>query len=337
MIDKRIKSQFLVFEKRKGNVRYHGRKVVEFPIGDFLDVIAIARYFLLRPNTCIGLNGDMYSSILGLYLNIFFQVPIIFFVIASPVSNYIMTPKSLRNKKDILGNYIYKFLWRKAKILCGSRIMHYEVMYTIGEEALNKYISTDHIVRAELPKLIPPNINNSINSKIILLITRFEKMKRSEDAIDAFLISKASKNGFELHVLGDGNYLPLAVYKYKLFNNIIFKGRVSNSLILKNIESAYIVVAPHSGGVSIEAGIVGRPIIAYGTNAMPEYIVDGFSGFLIDSFRIEDIKDKIDLLVRDKELYLEMCLNSQKFIYSKYSEDRMKESKSKLINAIIKL
>jgi glycosyltransferase involved in cell wall biosynthesis len=325
-----VESTFVVYKDGDEPLR-HEKYVVGLPICSPMKIRMLYDMISKESNPMLAINGDMFSSLVALFFKFFFKVPYLYYCISSPTSNFYMTPGAKRTLKDRVGILVHEFSWRNAKYIFGSRIMHYEIMYKLGERGLTKFISTDHIMRGTIELSRSPDSAASLTSRVIVLVTRFEKMKRSEDGIEAFLNSKARSCGYRLVVVGDGNGELAARARYQAYKEIEFRGRIPNATVVNLIESSRFVICPHSGGVSIEAGMAARPTICYGTNAMPEFLIDNYTGLLVDCFDAEDFARKVNLLLDDDNLVTKLGANAFAFIRAKFSSSADIRSRNRLL------
>lgn len=140
----------------------------------------------------------------------------------------------------------------------------------------------------------------------ILHIGRFAEVKNHAGLIDAF--EKVYKNKADVHLwlVGDGvlkNKIENVVKEKHLAENVKFWG-VQNS-VYDILNSADIFVLPsHYEGIPLtitEAMGSGLPIIATRVGGIPDMIVDGLNGILIEDSP-EDLRKAISLLVEDEDL-----------------------------------
>lgn len=88
--------------------------------------------------------------------------------------------------------------------------------------------------------------------------------------------------------------------------NIFFKGHVNRRVLLRELSVATLAVYPSYsetfGLVAVEAMGMGCPVIYTQRSCGPEIIRENIDGMLIDPDNIEDIAEKIILLIQDKKL-----------------------------------
>ena len=290
-------------------------------------------------NTFLSCTDDRIINLFLILLKLIFSFRLLYYNISLTEANEAMIPNFKWSFKAQLAKKITHFLYRYSDITTFTRIMSHEVLYRGGKKAFKKYISTDHSIRSGIEDLVEVRKSANINTKVIAknkyigLVTRFENMKRSEDGIEAFLKTKAFSSGAILNIYGGGSLLQAAKRKF-VNKQINFCGEVSQADIIKTLSSCSFIIAPHSGGVSIEAGVAEKAIIVYGCNAMPEYVIDKYTGFLIDLGDIDDFSAHIDKLYFNKQLRKRLASNASRYISERFSRENIELSHRRLAKAL---
>lgn len=75
----------------------------------------------------------------------------------------------------------------------------------------------------------------------------------------------------------------------------------------------------------IEADAIGRPIITSNSVGCKETVIDGYNGFLIQPKDVDALTEKLDLLLSDKDLRVEMGKNARKYAEDYFSIEVVKE------------
>jgi len=105
--------------------------------------------------------------------------------------------------------------------------------------------------------------------------------------------------------------------------NINFKGPVPYYDLILEYEKSTICVFPShmetQGLVVLEAMSFGKPVIFSKFGPGPETIADGYDGLLVNPYDIDDLSQKISVLLTDKIYRNYLGTNAQKTILSKYS------------------
>lgn len=106
------------------------------------------------------------------------------------------------------------------------------------------------------------------------------------------------------------------------------------------LQSSHIVAFPsyYMEGLPkslIEADAIGRPVITCNSVGCKETVIDGYNGFLIPTKNVDTLVDKLDLLISDEKLRLEMGRNSRKYAEEYFSIDVVIERHLKIYNELI--
>lgn len=163
----------------------------------------------------------------------------------------------------------------------------------------------------EFPELDGVDVNQLAKSKVILFIGRLERRKgidlilEAAEGIlradpDAFLII----GGRDPENWADRFRQRLAGPLAKRFAAL---GEVSDATREKLLAHAYCLLFPSRyesfGLVPLEAFVHGTPVIAARAGAVPEVVIDGDCGLLIDPYDSDDLVAAVTLLLTDKTLH----------------------------------
>jgi len=108
------------------------------------------------------------------------------------------------------------------------------------------------------------------------------------------------------------------IQEFSLQNNVTFLGQRENREVMEIINKTDVVVVPEQWPsdfgpvILVEALGMGNPVVASKIGAIPEFIQDGFNGFLVDQDKPEQFANKIVLLLKHKELLKEFSENARK-------------------------
>lgn len=110
-------------------------------------------------------------------------------------------------------------------------------------------------------------------------------------------------------------------------NYIRFLGNVTGREKIDLFLSSDIFVLPsYSEGFPftiIEAMAAGLPVVSTDVGAIPEIVVDGEGGFIINRGDYEKMAENINILLLDKELCSEFGKNNRKKVFEQYNLDRL--------------
>ena len=112
--------------------------------------------------------------------------------------------------------------------------------------------------------------------------------------------------------------------KHELQNSVEIRGFRTREQVVKDIRQAKLVIAPTVwpepfGRVPLEAGILGRAVVAFANGGLNESMVDGHTGYLVEPGNYDEFLTRIDLLLNDASLRMQMEKNGAEFIARKYN------------------
>lgn len=156
--------------------------------------------------------------------------------------------------------------------------------------------------------------------------------------IDALTrLPRQNQSRFELHLLGVGpEKLELEErVKQKGLKNIYFEGYVENSQIYKYLASSdiYVLMSDNEGlPLSIiEALRCGLPVISTPVSGIPEVVINGFNGLLIE----RDVNALAKVLnTIDNYDWKSMAVNSRELFEKQYTFERMRKDYLEMLKAL---
>ncbi len=146
---------------------------------------------------------------------------------------------------------------------------------------------------------------------------------------------------WSLNIIGDGNlqkFYEEEVYKVGLEKKIIFRGKLSDSELIRAYQEADCLVLPSInnneafGIVLVEAMACGLSLIASDLPGVRKVFENGRQGFLVKPGDVISLKESLEKIVNDKKLREEFSLASRELAEKKYSEKKMKERLERLFN-----
>jgi len=230
---------------------------------------------------------------------------------------------------------IEKSLFKKANIItCASfDYVKNSSIKNIYEEYKNKFVEVPFGVDLEKFK---PNSNKKEEEAIkILFVGGLDKahyFKGVEVLIEA--VSKLENKNWELSIIGDGDLKPNYQEKAKKLNiaeKINFLGNISNTDLPKKYQEADIFVLPSInkgeafGMVILEALASGVPVIASNLPGVRGVFQNGKQGLVCEPNNSENLKEKINQLLNNKNLRKQMRNEARILAEEKYSWERVKK------------
>lgn len=150
----------------------------------------------------------------------------------------------------------------------------------------------------------------------------------------------------QLSIAGWGELGPVLrrmTSELNLDETVKFVGFIENTKIYDFVRKHHVMVMPsvmqsESFGVAVlEAGACGRAVIASRVGGVPEVLVDGRTGILVEPGDVSQLAETIIKLVKDPELCAEMGRNGYQFVKQNYdwedSIDSMVELYERLLHS----
>jgi len=194
-----------------------------------------------------------------------------------------------------------------------------------GVEVIPNFInSRDYCKRAN------PALRASLaapDQPIVMHVSNFRPVKRIGDCVHAFARIRKSVPA-RLVMCGDGPEKAMAeslAAHYGLASEVVFPGQVPN--ISDYLGIADVLLLPSEtesfGLAALEAIASEVPVIATRVGGLPEVVVDGQHGYLIDVGDIEGIADRAIELLQNEGLRREMGKNGRAWAIEQYNTERV--------------
>jgi glycosyltransferase involved in cell wall biosynthesis len=161
----------------------------------------------------------------------------------------------------------------------------------------------------------------------MVMSARFQSQKDHETLIKALIPLR--NEPFHLRLLGDGTEtladIQALVNEHGLKKKVTFVGFTTE--VVNYLKQADIcILMSHSEGLPLsilEAMSIGLPIIASNVGGISKLIKQEYNGFLVERKDIEDLTEKIKLLMNSPTLRREMGKNSRSLYEKEFQLDKM--------------
>jgi L-malate glycosyltransferase len=177
-------------------------------------------------------------------------------------------------------------------------------------------------------------------------IKGLEKVYGIDILINSFagLVKQLKNQDLKLLIVGDGtekDNLQSLCTELGISRKVEFVGHKENNEVVNYINQMDIVCVPSLsegfGVCAIEAFACGRPVIASNTGGLTEIVKDGYNGYLVEPSSIEDLENKLRLMITEKDKLMEMSINAYKTAVVDYSWDKNAEEMWKAYSNFIAL
>ena len=170
---------------------------------------------------------------------------------------------------------------------------------------------------------------------IILFVGLMHPIKGVDKLIKALALVK---NRFSAYLIGEGPYLEqyrqLAAAE-GISDRVIFSGWIGHDKISEYYAKASVVVVPSwwieaFGIVGIEAMAHAKPVVAFDTGGIRDWLTDGVTGFLVERGDIPGLAARIDELLSNRALAAQMGACARAIAEKEYNRE---DYISKLVSA----
>lgn len=230
------------------------------------------------------------------------------------------------------------FIWWRA--LIQKQIYKRANSLIVPSEALVKKVSEYKLIEKSKIKRIYngtslqtkfknlTNLENKKNIVVGMVANFYDAVKGHVYAVET--IAQLPQN-FHLDFVGDGileKVIKEKICQHGIDDRVTFHGYLKKEqTITLMIDRFDILIVPSLsesfGKVIIEAMSIGLPVIGTTVGGIPEIIVDGETGFLVEPTKSEQMSAKIVALMQNQELYKKISLQSIQKITTDFDIEKM--------------
>jgi glycosyltransferase involved in cell wall biosynthesis len=227
------------------------------------------------------------------------------------------------------------FLKYKFKDFSTSK---FSKLVLLSNESLKEWNVKNGLVIAN-PCWIQNNIGSDLKSKKVIAVARNSYEKGLDRLLVIWQKVAIKYPDWILDVYGESitNLRP-TVLELGMEFNVNLNGPIKN-ISEKYLSSSIYVMTSRSEGfpmVLLEAMASGLPCVAYDCPCGPRAIIkEGENGFLIEDKNVDSFVQKLELLIEDKKLRLQMGTNAQESV-EKYDLDSIMQQWKSLFESLVK-
>jgi glycosyltransferase involved in cell wall biosynthesis len=238
----------------------------------------------------------------------------------STISEWIDSPLKLR---------IYKLLFKKV-----------DYVTSVGSESIKDLITTlnypeeqTSVIRRGIPlKEVNPPFSNDLrkelnlkeSDKVVMHIGNFSPEKNHEFLLDIFSKIKEEESHVKLICVGDGitfKGVKQQIKNQNLEDTVFLLGFRKDIPELLAQADCFALASKIEGvpGVILEAASQRIPSVATNVGGVPEVLVNGETGYIIDNFNKNEFKERLISLVTNFELNKEMGENAYNLVQEEFN------------------
>lgn len=324
-------------EAMENEVKFNNVKIIRFPAFEIISNYPLPKFwslkfwklffalFKIRYDIAISRTRFFNISLLSL---IYAKIKRAKWIHIEHGSDFVKLNSRLKSKISMLYDYTFgKLVLMSAdKVVANSNASAEfckKIAPKISCDLIYRGVETDKIQSAQ------PNVkmkNSCSNDVIITFIGRLIDGKGVADLIRA---AEGIGENFKLFIIGEGpqkENLKKLSKKSKIEDKIIFFGHKEFEEVIGILKISDIFVNPsYTEGLPtsvIEAALCKKAIIATNVGGTPEIITDQKSGFLVDPGNINQLKEKLEVLINDGTLRETLGENAYNEVKDKFSWNR---------------
>lgn len=173
--------------------------------------------------------------------------------------------------------------------------------------------------------------------KRILFVGRLVRRKGPEDLVEAFKAISERRKEAKLVIVGDGPFrqeVVSLVNRLGLSERVEFKGMLVGAKLWEEYAMCDLFVMPSRrtdvdvegfGMVFLEAGLFGKPCVGTWSGGIPDAVIHGETGILVEQKDIGALKDAIEMLIDNKELARTLGEQGRKRVLAEFSWSKATE------------
>lgn len=226
------------------------------------------------------------------------------------ISHHFFGESIFREANFLAGTYVYISEWLVNYVYKNTPFV------VVSQSTLDEFIGRgfDKNNFSIVPNAIeknefPMEIGEKAEPKVITYFGRLKKYKSPDHLIKAFAIVEKEFPEIRLNILGRGDFMDTMknlCVELKISNKVKFFGFVSEEDKRKLLSESLCVVNTSMkegwGITNIEANACGTPVISANVPGLKDSVKDGQSGLLYEYGNINELAEKIKMLLADNNL-----------------------------------
>ncbi len=204
--------------------------------------------------------------------------------------------------------------WLCAKILADAHTVIVNSRYTASQLSPYGDFTAKTVIVYPCPGITPRGTAAVEEEYTLLTVTRVVERKGIDDVIRAVALLKSEFSSIRYVVIGDGPHryaLESLAAELGVSDSVSFLGLLNDDETAEwyGRASVFVMTPRAIGGdvegfgiVYLEANAFGKPVVGTRSGGVPEAVIDGAVGLLVDEDSAEQVADAIMRLFKDKEL-----------------------------------
>ncbi|MGV8815431.1 MAG: glycosyltransferase family 4 protein [Gelidibacter sp.] len=217
------------------------------------------------------------------------------------------------DKKEFQSNDLNRIYKKEAKWLKNAEKVFFRSEWALNETKKAYNLEGENFLNVGVGGFIDiPERDIYKSDYKFLFISREFKPKGGEVVLKAFRVVKEKYTNIEINVVGDAPPEGfINDYGVRYIGFVDKKNEVEKRKLLEIFNSSFALLHPTKKDINplvlIELAYYGCPAISSNSFAIPEYIIDGQTGFLLqDETDEQELAEKMEYLIVNRDAYLNM-------------------------------
>lgn len=195
-----------------------------------------------------------------------------------------------------------------------------------------------------------PDISRDSGERVILTVGRMVESKGHDTVIRAIPEVIRSFPEARYYIAGDGvtrGACEELADKLGIADNVIFAGEIGEDELIRNYRASEIFIMTSRylrktgevegfGIVFLEAGACGKPVIGSRSGGIPDAVIDGVTGLLVEECDVKGVAGAIIRLLSDGDLRKRLGENGKKRVVGEMGMDSFTDKLKAAVDAYIK-
>ena len=285
-------------------------------------------------------SKPLHIGVVGLVAKAVYGFPLITYIHGTELNTY---------KKKYMINLLYKFVMKNSNFVFSNSNYTKDLAVKMGAQDKNIIVQN---LGANINNFFPKDTKEKIcdkykiNKKCNILLTVSHLIERKGHIIVIQALKILLSKGYDIHylIIGQGDYkfrIQEEINNLSLQNHVTLAGFVESNQMIDYMNSCDIFVMPNKqvgpdfegfGIVFLEANACKKPVIGGKSGGVPDAVLDGITGLLVNPHNVDEIANKIELLISDTEFAQKLAENG----YRRVIETNNWKSVCDNINSTIK-
>jgi len=268
----------------------------------------------------------------------------------NPGASWVLIYRSIGDPRVWLSGRIRQWFYRTFVIPRFDGIVAVSVITLEGLKSFYKNMPRSiSIPRGIRPaKFVPQRRKEEVRNEldtpesapVMIVVGNLSREKRIDRNLLALERLKDIIPNLHLWIVGDGperEKLEKQADSIHLKSRVRFAGSRADVADLVSASDLFVLLSDTEGipGAVLEAGVLGIPSVSSRVGGVPECVIDGKTGFLVDASNIDEVSYNIKRMILNSDLRTRMGRDAKAFVLEKFCMEKIARSYVDFYNEIL--